>query len=143
MAGTPASAVEVATRALARRELSTAELRIRLGRAGFSEDEAERAIEQLRDAGYQSDERTARERAHTLAARCVGDAAIGADLRRRGITRDMVEEILEELPPESERAARLAAKTEPGRRFADALRRKGYSEDVIAAATRSDVADGP
>ena len=74
--GTPAGAVAVATRALARRELSVAELRIRLARAGFSEDEVEHAIEQLRHTGYQSDERTARERARTLAERCLGDAAI-------------------------------------------------------------------
>lgn len=143
MTGTPASAVDVATRALARRELSAVELRVRLGRAGFSEDEVERAINQLREAGYQSDERTARERARTLSERCLGDAAIVVDLRRRGIPQDAVDEIFDDLPPEGARAERLAARVGSGRRLVDALRRKGFSEDVIAAVIREDVADGP
>lgn len=143
MTGTPAGAVAIATRALARREFSVAELRIRLARAGFGEDEVEHAIEQLRHSGYQSDQRTARERARTLAERCLGDAAIIADLRRRGIARDAVAEIFDDLPSEGERAERLAARIGSGRRLVDALRRKGFGEDLIAAVAREDVADGP
>ena len=116
---------------------------MRLTRAGFSEDEVEHAIEQVRHTGYQSDERTARERARTLAERCLGDAAIIADLRRRGIAQDAVAKIFDDLPSEGERAERLAVRIGSERRLVDALRRKGFGEDVIAAVTREDVADGP
>lgn len=143
MAGAPATAIDVATRALARREFSAAELRTRLARAGFDAEEAEQAIAHLRDAGYQSDERTGRERARTLADRCLGDAAIIADLRRRGIPRELVNEILAELPSEPERAERLARRIGAGRRLMEALSRKGYSEDVVASRSGADIADDP
>ncbi len=78
-------ALEAGLKALSRRELSRTELVARLERSGIDAEEAERASSQLTEAGYQTDDRTAAERARVLAARLQGDLAIRVDLRRRGI----------------------------------------------------------
>ncbi len=84
MAEVSPHALEAGLKALSRRELSRAELMARLERSGIDAEDAERASSQLTEAGYQSDERTAAERARVLAARLQGDLAIRVDLRRRG-----------------------------------------------------------
>ena len=61
-----------------------------------------------REAGYQSDERTADERARVLAARLQGDLAIRVDLRRRGISDVDIDSALESIDPELARAEALA-----------------------------------
>ena len=77
------TALRIGVKALARRELSFVELCARLERAGVAAEQATCVSASLREAGYQSDERTAFERARVLAARCLGDAAITADLEGR------------------------------------------------------------
>ena len=143
MTGQPADALQVAVKALARRELSAAELFERMTRSGISSDEAARALERLRDRGYQSDERAARERARVLAERGLGDIGIRVDLRRRGLAVATVEPIIAELPPERERARKLAVRVGAGRRLVQTLQRKGYSEDTISTVAGADVADVP
>ena len=140
MAGQTADALQVAVKALARRELSAAELLQRVTRAGFSADDAARAVADLREAGYQSDERAARDRARVLAERGFGNAAIRDDLRRRRFDVD-TEPVLAELPPEPERAGALAERIGPGRRLMQTLQRKGYSEETIVTVTGVDVAE--
>ena len=142
MAGQAVDALDVAVKALARRELSAVELLERIARAGFSPDEATKAVDKLRDAGYQSDERAAQERARVLAERGLGNGAIRADLRRRGLSVD-VEPVIAELPPEPERAQALAERIGPGRRLVQTLQRKGYSEETIVAVAGADVAEAP
>jgi regulatory protein len=137
-----ATALDVAARALARRELSAAELRARLAKAGFGEDEAAQTIEELREAGYQSDERAGRERARVLSERGLGDVGIAFDLRRRGIASETIDDIVATLVPEAERAHRFVARIGIGKRLADTLRRKGYRDETIAAVAGADVADG-
>jgi regulatory protein len=129
-------ALEAGLKALARRELSHAELVARLERSGIESEDAELASSQLTQAGYQSDERAAEERARVLAARLQGDLAIRVDLRRRGISEVEVESALEGIDPESARAAALARRSSSAEQLARALHRKGYTDDTIEAALR-------
>ena len=129
-------ALEVGLKALSRRELSHAELVARLERSGIDSQDAELASSQLTQAGYQSDERAAEERARVLAARLHGDVAIRVDLRRRGISEVDVDAALEGIDPELDRADALARRSSGAEQLARALHRKGYSDDTIEAALR-------
>jgi SOS response regulatory protein OraA/RecX len=135
------AAFDAGVRALARRELTTAELGDRLRRAGFDEAEREHAISRLRSAGYLDDERAALERARVLAERGAGDAAIAADLCRRGTPDHLVAEALVALEPEVDRARKLATVLGTGPRTARKLGRRGFSEDAIEATVAGDVAE--
>ena len=136
MDGASPQAVEVGLKALSRRELSRAELVARLERAGIDREDAERASSQLAEAGYQSDERTATERARVLAARLQGDLAIRVDLRRRGIAEHNVDAALEGIDSELARAEALARRAGDPAQLARALHRKGFTEDTVEAALR-------
>jgi regulatory protein len=140
MAGEPqrAEALAVATRALAKRDFSKDDLRERLHRAGIAPAAAGEALKALQRAGVIDDRRFAADRARALAERGQGDRAIRFDLERRGIDGDEIEAALAELEPERERAARVAARR--GRSLATArlLARRGFDEDVAAAAVASD-----
>lgn len=131
MAEPSAQAVEAGLRALSRRELSRAELILRLQRAGIGVADAERASAELARAGYQSDERTACERARVLAARLYGDLSIRADLRRRGLGDEHVEAALESVTPELARAEALSARSTSATKLAHMLARKGYTDGTI------------
>ena len=143
MAEPSASALRVAVKALTRRELSTAELRSRLTRAGIGAEEASAVIEHLCNAGYLSDARAASERARILAARHLGDRAIAVDLARRGVPPAAIEAALAEVPPEIERAQALADRLGVGLALARTLRNKGYSAEAIESVLGEVVADGP
>jgi SOS response regulatory protein OraA/RecX len=129
-------ALEAGLKALSRRELSHAELVARLERAGVDTENAELASSQLAQAGYQSDERAAEERARVLAARLHGDLAIRVDLRRRGISEADADAALDGIDPELARAEALARKAGDPARLARALHRKGYTDDTVEAALR-------
>jgi regulatory protein len=111
-------------------------------RAGIDDGEAALVIEHLRDAGYLSDTRAASERARVLASRSLGDAAIAADLARRGVPRDEIDTALAELSPEPERAQILVERTSDRPRLARALRSKGFSSDTIEAILGAAIAGG-
>jgi SOS response regulatory protein OraA/RecX len=129
-------ALEAGLKALSRRELSHAELVARLERSGIDHDDAERAILELTEAGYQSDERTAGERARVLAARLHGDLAIRVDLRGRGISEADVDSALEGIEPELVRAEALGRRASGAAQLARMLHRKGYTDDTIEATLR-------
>jgi regulatory protein len=129
-------ALEAGLKALSRRELSHAELVVRLERSGIESEDAELASSQLTQAGYQSDERAAEERARVLAARLQGDLAIRVDLRRRGISEVDVDSALESVEPELTRAEALVRKAGSTEQLARALHRKGFTDDAIEAALR-------
>lgn len=124
-------AFEAGIKALARKELSRHELAARLRRAGFDRDEALQAVGELAEAGYQSDERAATERARAMAARRYGDIAVRADLRRRGIADETIEVALAGIVPETARAEALSRRTDSASRLLQALRRKGYTEGTV------------
>lgn len=141
MAESSDTAFRVGLKALARRELSLVELRARLERSGVAPEEAAQVSVSLRDAGYQSDERTASERARVLAARCLGDAAITADLAGRGLSATDIDCALADLPNEEARAETLAARRGRGPTLLRTLHRKGYSEETVYRFSSTSVAD--
>jgi len=117
--------------ALARRDLTAAELEERLARAGFDSGARANAIERAAASGYLDDERVASERARRLAERDASDEAIRTELERRGIPDEFVAAALEAVTPEEERAARLSRRLGGGPRAARALVRKGFPEDLV------------
>ena len=126
-----AKAIQAGIRALSRRELSRAELATRLGQSGIEPEDAQRASAYLTAKGYQSDERTACERARVLAARLYGDLAIKVDLERRSIGACEIDVALATVEPEESRAEVLAHRVGDGARLVQTLRRKGYAEATI------------
>ena len=124
-------ALDVAVKALARRDLTEREVVERLTRLGVPEDSRADAVARLRQAGYLDDAKVAAERAARLADRGRGDTAIRADLLRRGVPAELVTQTLAELEPESVRAARLADRLGGGLRAARALARKGFAAESI------------
>ena len=138
--GVTKDAFGVVVDALARRDLTSTELEQRLARAGFEAAARADAIARAAAAGYLDDERVAVERARRLAERDASDAAIRAELLRRGVGEAAVEAALEALPPETERAKRLALRLGGGPRAARALVRKGYAQDVVEHAVGLDIA---
>jgi regulatory protein len=126
-------ALGAAGKALARRELTRAELAERLQRGNLAPRDRDAALDAVARAGLQDDGRVARARAEQLAARGYGDLAIRADLERRGLSGDDVAASLAELAPESLRAARFVAQSGGGVRAARALARRGFADETIAA----------
>ena len=128
--------------ALARRDLTTAELDERLARVGVSGEVRAEVTERLRVARYVDDGRTALERAGRLAGRGLGDTAIRADLEGRGVSPDIVEQAISALEPEDVRAVRLAAALGGGARAARALTRKGFEAETIERTVEAVADDG-
>jgi len=133
--------LEVAVRALRRRDLTAAALATRLEQAGVAAAEREEALETLERVGYVDDARFAALRAQTLAARDWGDAAIVADLERQGVDAETAVEAVGALEPERERARRVVDKRGRSARTAGYLARKGFGEDVLEAVVDTAVAD--
>src|SRR5262249_35818806 len=101
--GHDGDAVDVALRALARRDHSAAELDARLARGGVSEDARRGAVGHLVELGYVDDIGYSVRRAELLTKRGLGDEAIRVDLERRGLDREQIEAALSALPAEAER----------------------------------------
>jgi len=127
--------------ALARRDLTSAELEQRLVRAGFDSAACADALVRAAEAGYLDDERVAIERTRRLAERGASDASILAELHRRGVEQEVAEAALAGVEPETERAERLARRLGGGHRAARALLRKGYPEEVAERAIRPVIAE--
>jgi regulatory protein len=135
----PAVVLEAAARLLEVRPRSVAEVRRRLGDAGYRVDLVEGAIERLAALGYLDDAAFARawvesrDRAHPRGARSLRD-----ELRRKGVAGEAIEAALAEReavaggrgpteegpPPEGERAASANADREAAERL---LARRGAS----------------
>jgi SOS response regulatory protein OraA/RecX len=135
-----ARALGAAGRALAQRDLSERGLRARLSRAGVAPAGVEEAVGTLRRAGLVDDERFAATRARGLAERGLGNAAIRFDLERRGIAATEVEAALAGIEPERARAERIIARRGAGPATARHLARRGFDEDVVAAAAATPIA---
>jgi regulatory protein len=134
--------LDVAARALGRRDRSAAEIDDRLARAGIAADTRAEAIETLERIGYVDDARFADARAAALAARGYGDAAIRAELERHRIAADEVATALAALEPEPERARRIVAREGRTGRTARRLAAKGFAADAVESAVGPDVAAG-
>jgi SOS response regulatory protein OraA/RecX len=137
-------ALQASARALRQRDLSTRELEERLRRRGdVAPADREAAIGALCEAGLVDDARFAHSRAQALVERGHGDAAIRADLERRGIEADTIAAALAELEAERDRAAAIVAVRGGGPATARHLARRGFDEDVVEAAMAAGGTDAP
>jgi regulatory protein len=135
-------------RYLAGRAHSRLELRRKLGRKGFEEDEVEAALDRLTELGYLDDEAFARALVRRRSA-SRGPSALAAELGSKGISREGVSAALADLDQSAqlEAATRLAErlyaeKPVPGYkemldRIGAKLLRRGYSGSVAREACRA------
>ena len=131
-----------AARSVARRDLTERELAERLARAEVPPAARSEALGRMVRTGAIDDERFARTRAATLAARGSGDALIRHDLDGRGIAAEVVEAAVEALETESARAERIVEQRGPTLKTARHLARKGFSEESIEGTCGMAVAEG-
>jgi regulatory protein len=127
--------------ALARRDLTSAEIEKRLQEAGFDPAACADALARAGEAGYLDDARVAQERARRLAERGASDGAIRAELGRRGVPEESVDGALTLIAPEAERAEQLASRLGGGVRAARTLIRKGYPHDLVERTVRRHIAE--
>ena len=135
--------LEVATRALARRDYSERELRNRLARAGVESAAAEEALGALRERGLLDDSRFAAQRAEALAERGRGDAAIRFELERQGVSAELIDEAVASLAPERDRAERIVSRRGAGPKTARLLAQRGFDPELVALATEAPIAPEP
>ena len=134
-------ALAAVARALRHRDLSRRGLGERLERAAVAAPLRDEIVATLERAGLVDDDRVAHDRADRLARRGLGDDAIRYDLEQQGLAADAVEQALESLPPERERALSLIAERGATPRTARLLASRGFGADAIEAAIGTDVAD--
>jgi SOS response regulatory protein OraA/RecX len=137
--GQQVTAHETALRALRHRDLSVRELDERLRSKGYAEAERNETIETLLRTGLVDDARYAESRARQLAGRGAGDALIRHTLDRAGVEHELVAAALETVAPEDERARVVVARRGAGPKTARYLLGKGFSEDVVAAASAAEL----
>lgn len=131
-----------AANSLSHRSMSEKELIKKLHSRGYSDEEAESAATWLRDIGVLNDENYAKSCASYYKARGYGSIRIREELMRRGIPREMTQEVLSELPDTAEELDRLIEKKLGGiapdedrkRRLVAMLMRRGFRYDEIRAA---------
>lgn len=131
-----------AARSLARRDLTEQELAERLSQADVAPAARSEALGRMVRTGAVDDERFARSRAETLAARGSGDALIRHDLAARGIAAELVEAAVGALETESARAERIVEQRGPSLKTARHLARKGFSEHAIEGTCGMAIAEG-
>jgi SOS response regulatory protein OraA/RecX len=136
-----AKALTRATRALSARDRSRGELEARLTDAGVSESAREDAMSSLEASGLVDDVRVAESRARDMVRRGYGDAAIRSDLRSRRIDTETITAAVDDLEPETERAARFVAGKELTPPLLRRLAARGFSRETLedlAASGRPD-----
>jgi SOS response regulatory protein OraA/RecX len=131
----------VASSALRRGDLSAAKLAERLARVGGPPRERRQVVEMLERVGVVDDVRVARMRATILAERGYGDAAIDADLARKGIAAAARAEAIRGLPAELERLRPIVARRGTGPRTARFAAQRGFGEEAVEAAGGVDFAN--
>jgi regulatory protein len=134
----PVRGLDVATKALSRRDFSERGLRERLERAGVDPAEAERTVARLREERIVDEARFAANRAHALAERGKGDAAIRSDLEAQGLPGDLIEAALSELEPERTRAERVLARRGASPATARLLAGRGFDPELVDAVIASE-----
>lgn len=131
-----ARALTTATRALRQRNRTSKELADRLERAGVVASARAEALAALEGAGLVDDGRFAHARAEALARRGYGNTAIRADLARRGVHPDLVEEAVAALEPEPTRARRLLVHDGADAKHVRRLVARGFDRETLLDALR-------
>jgi len=138
-----AEALGVAARALRRQDLSKRAVAERLARAAVAPAAVEESLAVLARAGLVDDARFARTRAGNLAERGYGNTAIRHDLGRQGVSPEVIQQALESLEAEAERARLLVERRGAGVKTARYLASKGFGEEALEAAAGGDFAPEP
>lgn len=128
---------------LSRRQMSCKELRDNLMRKGTDADTAEYCSAKLVGMGLMDDSAYASSLARHYASRGYGAGKVRAELSRRGISRALWDDALDEIKADSDRLDSLvrAKLTDPDdreqvRKVSAALFRRGYSWEEIRSALR-------
>jgi len=139
-------------RLLSRREHAAHELLGKLAQRGFRRDDAEQEIDRLAAAGLQSDTRFAEQFTWQRVERGDGPLKIRAALGERGVSEDLIEQVLEPYEPEwVERAEAVARRrfgaTAPASwseraRRARFLQQRGFPVVTVRRVTAFDETDG-
>ncbi len=122
-------------RFLARRQHSERELKQKLRRKGFSPEEIEEEIEELRRLGLLNDREFALQWAASRRRRLYGSVKIRWELRLKGIDRQLIDEALEKADAvmEEKEAARLLMERKKFRDSSRAYRfliQRGFSPEI-------------
>lgn len=147
----PGDAYDRALGMLARREYSRRELRTRLERAGYDEDESEAALGRLRDQHYQDDCRFAEMIVRTRSGQGYGPTRVRAELRSHGIGDALIGELMDASGVDWEALALAqlrkrhgtrppADRAELARRAAFLLRR-GFAAATVRSVTHAELGD--
>jgi SOS response regulatory protein OraA/RecX len=133
--------LELAARALRRRDRSARDVDERLARAGVGEDQRVETLAALERLGYVDDDRYAAGRAASLAARGWGDEGIRELLARDGVAAASVDAALAALEPERERAAAIVRRNGASARTARRLAAKGFGDELVEVVAAGGLAD--
>ncbi len=125
--------LEQALRALRHRDRSTSQVDRYLAERGVESDERVEILQTLARTSLVDDRRFAETRASSLAERGAGDARIRLELVHAGLDRDLIDDVLEALPAELERAERFVARRGSSPKTLRYLAGKGFSEEVVRA----------
>ena len=143
----PAAARAAAVALLTRRDLASEALRARLCRAGFEPATAAGAVAELAACGIVDDRRFAENYVTWHAGRGQGPIRIGAELRRLGVSAELVQAVLDAETEWRAHALRVRATKFGGQkpaswaeraRQARFLQYRGFSADHIRAAIGAD-----
>lgn len=155
------AAYAAALTCIGRRELSTVQLRARLGARGFASDAIDAALDRLVSEGALDDGRAARALARTEARKHRGPLRIRQTVERAGVSREQARDVMSELlaeAPEHEALERAFARKRRQRALnlsvpADFRRahaylvRQGFSAsaigDFLGRQRRRDAGKGP
>jgi regulatory protein len=139
------SAFDSAVRSLSRRNHSRWELKTKLSQKGFSGDEIKSALNRLTELGYLNDQNYAYDYCrHRLKQSPRGRKLLSMELKKRGLPRDLIEQVLDDVYqefPENDLVAGLVTKwrrSKPNEltesdvmKLSQSLSRKGFDWDCI------------
>lgn len=133
--------LEYAAGLLSVRRYSEKEIRDKLTKKGASADAADYCVEKLRDYRLLDDEAYADAVVRHYSAKGFGAGRIRAELRRRGVDRELRDEAVEKMPRNEEKLDKFISSRlrdpsdrEQLRKITNALYRRGYSWDEIRSA---------
>jgi len=135
---------------LARREHSARELKAKLARRGHVDDDVKKAVDQLADKRYQSDDRFGVSIARTRVAQGYGPHRIRAELKSHGLAEPAIRSAIAATDADWSEIAAAQVKRRFGGKAADTaerarraqfLLRRGFDPATVRAVTRAIVDD--
>lgn len=135
-------ALDYGAKVLAPRMLSEKAVRDKLGERDFEDEDIEYAISRLTELGAINDEEYAAAICRHYTGRGFGEQKIAQELYRRGISREISNDVLEEFEPSGDKMIAYLEKTIKDnyddrsvvRKATAGLARRGFSWDQITAA---------